>query len=157
MAVLAWASVGSYYPTVAIRIWWALERSRLATTVVAVSVFPYSSDCLPESAVLVPLPEVAQQLGVSVTRVHQILRNHQLIAVRREGVTGVPKDFFDATGAVVKHLPGLITVMRDARYTNDEILEWIYTADDTLPGRPVDALHGPLAREVLRRAAAEPF
>lgn len=133
------------------------ERARLATTLVAVSVFPYSDDCLPESAVLVPLPQVAQQLGVSVTRVHQMLRDHQLIAVRRDGTTGVPQDFFDSAGAVVKSLPGLITVMRDARYTNDEILEWIYTADDTLPGRPVDALHGPLAREVVRRAAAEPF
>ena len=34
---------------------------------------------------------------------------------------------------------------------------WIFTEDDTLPGKPVEALHGPLAREVLRRAAAEPF
>jgi hypothetical protein len=47
--------------------------------------------------------------------------------------------------------------MRDAKYTDEEILEWIFAADDTLPGRPIDALHGPLAREVLRRAAAEPF
>ncbi len=106
---------------------------------------------------LLPLPEVAEQLGLAVTRVHQLLRDHQLLAVRRNGVAGVPKDFFDATGAVVKPLPGLITVMRDAKYTDEEILEWLYTEDDTLPGRPVDAIHGPLAREVVRRAAAEPF
>lgn len=47
--------------------------------------------------------------------------------------------------------------MRDSRYTNEEILEWIYTEDDSLPGRPIDALHGDLAREVIRRAAADPF
>ncbi|KZM73775.1 Rv2175c family DNA-binding protein [Nocardia terpenica] len=121
------------------------------------SAFPCSDDVLSESVTLLPLPDVADQLGIAVTRVHQMLRDHQLIAVRREGITGIPKDFFDPDGAVVKPLPGLITVMRDAKYTNEEILEWIYTVDETLPGRPIDALHGPLAREVVRRAAAEPF
>nr|WP_221333416.1 Rv2175c family DNA-binding protein [Nocardia transvalensis] len=122
-----------------------------------VSAFPCSDDVVPESVTLLPLPDVAEQLGIPVTRVHQLLRDHQLLAVRREGIAGIPKDFFDSTGAVVKPLPGLITVMRDAKYTDEEILEWIYTEDDTLPGRPVDAIHGPLAREVVRRAAAEPF
>lgn len=106
---------------------------------------------------LLPLPEVADRLGIVVTRVHQMLRDHQLIAVRRDGVAGVPEIFFDDSGAVVKSLPGLITVMKDAKYTDEEILEWIFTDDETLPGKPVEALHGPLAREVLRRAAAEPF
>lgn len=127
------------------------------STVVRVSAFPCSDDVLPQSVTLVSLPEVAERLGLVVTRVHQMLRDHQLIAVRREGVAGVPERFFDDTGAVVKALPGLITVMRDAKYTDEEILEWIFTDDDSLPGKPIDALHGPLAREVLRRAAAEPF
>jgi hypothetical protein len=106
---------------------------------------------------LLPLPEVADKLGLVVTRVHQMLRDHQLLALRRDGVAAVPERFFDDTGAVVKWLPGLITVMKDAKYTDEEILEWIFTDDDTLPGKPVDALHGPLAREVIRRAAADPF
>ncbi|MFI5781573.1 Rv2175c family DNA-binding protein [Nocardia sp. NPDC051570] len=121
------------------------------------SAFPCSDDVVPNAVTLLPLPDVADLLGIAVTRVHQMLRDHQLLAVRREGIAGVPKDFFDSTGAVVKFLPGLITVMRDAKYTDEEILEWIYTEDETLPGRPVDALHGPLAREVVRRAAADPF
>ncbi|AXK85643.1 DNA-binding protein [Nocardia farcinica] len=121
------------------------------------SAFPCSEDVLPASVTLLPLPEVADRLGIVVTRVHQMLRDHQLIAVRRDGVAGVPEVFFDDSGAVVKSLPGLITVMKDAKYTDEEILEWIFTDDETLPGKPVEALHGPLAREVLRRAAAEPF
>ncbi|MET8877793.1 Rv2175c family DNA-binding protein [Nocardia sp. NPDC004604] len=121
------------------------------------SAFPCSDDVLPESVAVIPLPEVADKLGLVVTRVHQMLRDHQLLAVRRDGVAGVPERFFDDTGAIVKSLPGLITVMKDAKYTDEEILEWIFTDDASLPGKPVDALHGPLAREVLRRAAAEPF
>lgn len=104
-----------------------------------------------------PLPEVADRLGIVVTRVHQMLRDHQLLAVRRDGVAGVPERFFDADGNVTRFLPGLITVMKDGKYSDEEILRWIFTDDDTLPGKPVDALHGPLAREVIRRAAAEPF
>ncbi|WP_040834494.1 Rv2175c family DNA-binding protein [Nocardia brevicatena] len=121
------------------------------------SAFPCSSDVLPPSVTLLTLPEVADRLGIVVTRVHQMLRDNQLLAIRRGGVVGVPEVFFDETGAVVKPLPGLITVMRDAKYTDEEILEWIFADDDSLPGKPVEALHGPLAREVLRRAAAEPF
>ncbi|MFF3570429.1 Rv2175c family DNA-binding protein [Nocardia jiangxiensis] len=121
------------------------------------SAFPCSDDVLPESVPLLALPDVAEQLGMAVTRVHQMLRDHQIIAVRRDGIPGIPEDFFDSDGEIAKHLTGLITVMRDAKYTDEEILEWIYLDDESLPGRPIDALHGPLAREVIRRAAADPF
>ncbi|WP_067699193.1 Rv2175c family DNA-binding protein [Nocardia jejuensis] len=121
------------------------------------STFPYIEDFLPESVTLIPLPDVAEQLGMVVTRVHQLLRDGQLIAARRNGVVGVPAEFFDTTGAIAKHIPALITVMRDGKYSDAEILEWVYTEDDSLPGRPIDALHGQLAREVIRRAAADPF
>ncbi|SRR5690606_17001297 len=124
----------------------------------AVSSFPCSKDVLADSVPLLSVPEVADRLGVVVTRVHQMLREHQILAVRRDGVPGIPEIFFDRdTGQVVKMLPGLITVMRDSKYTDEEILEWIFTDDPSLPGKPVEALHGPLAREVVRRAAAEPF
>lgn len=127
------------------------------TTVVRVSAFPCSDDVLPDTETLVSLPEAADILGVPVTAVHQMLRDHQLIAVRRGGVVGIPSRFFDDNDEIVRMLPGLITVMRDGKYSDEDILRWIYTEDDSLPGRPVDALHGPLAREVIRRAAAEPF
>lgn len=127
------------------------------TTFSTVSAIPYSNDVLPASVTLLPLPDVAEMMGLIVTRVHQLLRDRELIAVRRDGVIGIPKEFFNSEGEIAKHLTGLITVMRDGKYTDEEILEWIYTEDDTLPGRPIDALHGDLAREVIRRAAADPF
>ncbi|MGX1810447.1 Rv2175c family DNA-binding protein [Nocardia sp. NPDC055321] len=121
------------------------------------SAIPFSDDVLPASVTLIPLPDVADRMGLVVTRVHQLLRDRQIIAVRRDGVLGIPEEFFDAHGNIAKHLTGLITVMHDARYTDEEILEWVYTVDESLPGRPIDALHGDLAREVIRRAAADPF
>ncbi|MEU4651237.1 Rv2175c family DNA-binding protein [Nocardia fluminea] len=121
------------------------------------SAFPCSDDVLPDTETIVSLPEAADILGVPVTSVHQLLRDHQILAIRRNGVVGIPSRFFDSEDEIVRMLPGVITVMRDAKYTDEDILGWLYTEDSTLPGRPVDALHGQLAREVVRRAHAEPF
>ena len=58
---------------------------------------------------------------------------------------------------VVRFLPGLVSVLRDGGYQDDEILRWLFEADESLPGRPADALHGHRAREVVRRAQAMAF
>ncbi|MFC9665260.1 Rv2175c family DNA-binding protein [Nocardia sp. NPDC127606] len=121
------------------------------------SAFPCSNDVLPDTETIVSLPEAAEILGVPVTSVHQLLRDHQILAVRRDGVVGIPSRFFDSEDEIVRMLPGVITVMRDAKYTDEDILGWLFADDPSLPGRPVDALHGQLAREVVRRAHAEPF
>ncbi|MFC8385052.1 Rv2175c family DNA-binding protein [Nocardia sp. NPDC056952] len=121
------------------------------------SAFPCSDDVLPDTETIVSLPEAADILGIPVTSVHQLLRDHQILAIRRDGVAGIPSRFFDSEDEIVRMLPGVITVMRDAKYTDEDILGWLYTDDPSLPGRPVDALHGQLAREVVRRAHAEPF
>ena len=70
-----------------------------------------------------------------------------------------------ATGATFKIIGGTadpnarggLAVLHDGGYTEIEILRWLFLADDSLPGRPVDALHGDLAREVIRRAQAMAF
>lgn len=118
---------------------------------------PYSSDVIPSSEQTLPLPDVAQLLGISVTRVHDLLKLGEIIAVRRDGITVVPAVFFDDDNEVARFLPGLISVLSDGGFNHEEILKWLFRDDDSLPGRPVDALHGHLAREVMRRAQAEAF
>ena len=100
--------------------------------------------------------EVSERLGIPVTRVHDLLRDGTLLAVRRAGVVVVPAVFLD-DDEVVRFLPGLIAVLRDGGYRDEEILRWLFTEDDSLPGRPADALHGHRAREVMRRAQAMAF
>ncbi|AOW94725.1 transcriptional regulator [Rhodococcus sp. WMMA185] len=106
---------------------------------------------------MLQLADVAKNLGVAVTRVQQLLRDHQLLAVRRDGVLGVPEVFFDDDGQIVKSLPGLIAVMHDGGFSDEEMLRWMFRSDDSLPGTPAQALHGHLAREVVRRAQAMAF
>ena len=85
-----------------------------------------------------------------------VTRVRGLLAVRRDGVLRVPADLV-ANDIVLKHLPGVLTLLRDAGYNDEEALRWLYTPDDTLPGTPAQALGGDLAREVKRRAQALAF
>ncbi|MGI5237143.1 Rv2175c family DNA-binding protein [Dactylosporangium sp. CA-139066] len=102
------------------------------------------------------MPEVAERLGIPVNRVHQLVRDRSLIAVRESGVLRVPADFITETG-VVKHLPGVLTLLYDAGYNDAEALRWLYTPDESLPGTPAAALRGNRATEVKRRAQALGF
>lgn len=102
------------------------------------------------------LPDVAEKLGISILKVHNLIKDGELLVVRRDGVQRVPADLV-ANDTVLKHLPGILTVLRDAGYNDEETLRWLYTADDTLPGTPAHALGGDLAREVKRRAQALAF
>ncbi|HEY2273258.1 MAG TPA: Rv2175c family DNA-binding protein [Jatrophihabitantaceae bacterium] len=101
---------------------------------------------------LLPLPDVAAALGVPVTRVHQLVRDGLLVAIHPdEGPHGVPAEFIQ-DGAVVKSLPSVITMLRDARFADEEIVDWLFRADDSLPGKPIEALRANRGSEVKRRA-----
>ena len=113
------------------------------------SAIPYCDDVLDPSVSLLQLVDVAKNLGVAVTRVQQLLRDQQLIAVRRDGVLGVPELFFDETGETVKWLPGLIAVLHDGGFKDEEILLWLFREDDSLPGAPVQAPQPETAAEEI--------
>jgi hypothetical protein len=101
---------------------------------------------------LLPIPDIASALGVPVTRVHQLLRDGHLVAVRgHDGVRRIPAEFVDH-GSIVKHLPSVITQLRDARYEDHEIVEWLFRDDESLPGSPIAALRANRGSEVKRRA-----
>lgn len=104
------------------------------------------------------LPDVAEQMGISPTRARQLVNDRQVLAVRRgeNNVLMVPADFVQ-DGRVLKGLPGVLTLLKDARYTDDEALRWLYTPDDSLPGTPVAALRENRGTEVKRRAQALGF
>ncbi len=100
------------------------------------------------------LQEAADQLGVSPNRVRQLARERQLAIVRMPGQDPrVPAEFLQ-DGAVVKGLGGTLVVLADHGLSDEESLEWLFTADDSLPGRPIDALREDRGKEVRRRAQA---
>lgn len=102
------------------------------------------------------LPDVAERLGVPVTKVHQMIRDGALLAVKRDGVRVVPAELV-ANSTVLKHLPGVLTLLHDAGYNEEDALRWLYLPDDDLDGNAARGLAGPRAREVKRRAQALGF
>ncbi len=106
---------------------------------------------------MLPLTEVASVLGTSVNKVRQLLRDGQLIALKRDGELWVPGAFFVKDG-VVKGLAGTITVLADSGFSRTEMLRWLFETDETLPGStPVNALRTSHGTEVKRRAQAMAF
>lgn len=121
------------------------------------SSIPAAHDVLSSEEPLLSVPDFADRMGVVVTKVLHMLRAHQLICVQRDGVKYLPERFLADDGHLVKFVPGVIALLSDGGYTDEEIMKYLFTEDDSLPGRPVDALHGHLAREVMRRAQSMGF
>jgi hypothetical protein len=103
------------------------------------------------------LSEVADRLGIPSSKVKQLLRDRKLLAMTRpDGARAVPAAFLDGD-QVVKGLHGTLTVLLDCGFDDSEALRWLFTADDTLPGTPIQALGKHRGTEVNRRAQALAF
>ncbi len=111
---------------------------------------------LSDDVAVLPVAEVAQLLSVAVSRVHQMVRDGQLLSVRREGAVWVPSDFFDGRQPV-KGLSGTIMLLRDGGYSDSDIMRWLFADDDSLRGSPIATLRAGRHREVKRRAQAMAF
>ena len=99
-----------------------------------------------------------EALGISASRVRQLIREHQLAAVVPAPGAGqqVPAELV-RDGEIVKGVPGVLTVLHVGGYADREILTWLFTEDESLPGRPIDALRENRGAEVKRRAQAMAF
>ena len=97
----------------------------------------------------------ATALGVTVGKVRTLIREHHLAAAVPTPGAGqqVPAELV-MDGEIVKGVPGLLTLFADGGWDDREKLTWLFTADDSLPGRPIDALRENRGSEVKRRAQA---
>jgi hypothetical protein len=105
------------------------------------------------------LPEVGERMGLPVNRVRQAVAERRLVALRRgeNNALYVPADFVTADGELLKGLVSLLNVLYDNKFNDIEIVRWLYTPDDSLPGTPVQALLDDRRTEVTRRAQALAF
>ncbi|MDQ4489756.1 Rv2175c family DNA-binding protein [Sinomonas sp. ASV486] len=100
-----------------------------------------------------PLPDVAERLGCTVTKVHALLDERALVAARvgEKNVRSVPALFLDGN-AIVDSLKGTVAVLVDAGFSDEELIGWLFTPDESLRGRPIDALREGRKTEIRRRA-----
>lgn len=104
-----------------------------------------------EEIELLRLPDVATALAVPITRVHQLLRDGELVATTVEGARRVPALLLQ-DGAVVKSLPSVITQLRDVHFTDDEVIAWLFRTDDVLGTTPIEMLRANRGAQVRRQA-----
>lgn len=101
------------------------------------------------------IPDIAEALDLKVTRVHNLISERALLALRNpeSGVRKVPA-LFMKEDRPLESLKGTLVVLDDAGFSDEEAITWLFTEDDTLPGRPIDALHEGRKTEIRRRASA---
>ncbi|MGW0229104.1 Rv2175c family DNA-binding protein [Actinopolymorpha singaporensis] len=104
------------------------------------------------------LPEVAERLGVNVSRVRQLLREGELLAVPHgeRGALHIPAAFLDGDH-ILKGLTGTLTVLHDGGFDAEETVRWLFSVDDGLQTRPIDALADNRIKEVRRHAQVLAF
>jgi excisionase family DNA binding protein len=104
------------------------------------------------------IPDVAELMGLGVTRVRELLREGGIPFLRAEptGPVYIPADLVTDVGPV-KHVGAVLTLLRDAGYSEDEQMRWLFTPDPTIPGTPAQALRENRGTEIKRRAQALGF
>ena len=99
------------------------------------------------------IPDLVEVLGQSQSEVRRLIEDNALAAVRIDGVLKVPAVFV-ADGEPVQELKGTIVLLRDCGFTDEELVEWLLTEEESLGATPIHALSTGRKTEVRRIAQA---
>ncbi|GAA6525737.1 Rv2175c family DNA-binding protein [Intrasporangium sp. DVR] len=101
------------------------------------------------------VPDAAELLGVPLSRIRQMIADREVLASRvgPRRVVAIPAKFLTEDGPRPE-LKGTFTVLADGGLTDEQIIDWLFTPDPTLPveGAPIDALRAGHKTEIRRRA-----
>lgn len=106
-----------------------------------------------ETLTWLSLPDVAEALDVTVSRVRRLLEDKELLAVRRDGVLQVPSLFL-RDNAPLKELRGTVIVLGDAGFSDEDAMVWLLEEQDDIGDSPLNALRAGRKSEVRRVAQA---
>lgn len=99
------------------------------------------------------LPELVDILGEPLGRVHRLLDESHLIGSRRHGPLKVPSVFL-VDGHPLSSLRGTAIVLHDAGFSDDEVIDWLLTSEESIGVAPIEALRAGRKSEVRRVAQA---
>lgn len=105
------------------------------------------------SPVTLTLPDVAELMGVPVTKVRRLIEDRHLLATRVDGVLRIPEDFL-RDGHTLTELHGTFILLHDVGFTDAEIYDWMFTVEESLKTTPIEALRAGRKAEVRRIAQA---
>lgn len=105
----------------------------------------------PDIADWLTIPDLADALDETPGRVRRLLDEHFLIGSRRNGAFAVPAAFV-VDGRPLPSLRGTIIVLQDVAFSDDEVIDWLFTEEETLGRTPIAALLDGHKSEVRRIA-----
>lgn len=125
-----------------------------ATTVLMRYFFPVTGETpVPATTEWLTLPELVDALGLPLGRVRRLIDESHLIGIRRDGVFAVPSVFL-VEGHPLASLRGTVIVLRDAGFSDEEVIDWLLTPEESIGLAPIDALLAGRKSEVRRVAQA---
>ena len=97
------------------------------------------------------IPDLVEVLGETPSRVRRLLDDRYLIGSRRSGAFAVPA-IFVVEGRPLPSLRGTVIVLQDAGFSDDEVIDWMLTQEESLGRAPIAALLAGHKSEVRRVA-----
>lgn len=108
------------------------------------------AELFPPDTEYLTVPELTQLLRTSPGKLHRMIEDRHLAAVRIDGVLRVPAEFI-AGDEPLSSLRGTLLLLHDAGFSNDEAVSWLLNENDELGERPIAALNAG-RKSAVRRA-----
>lgn len=96
------------------------------------------------------VPDLVELFGLPVGKVHRLLEDHHLAAIRVDGVLKVPAEFV-LDGDPLSSLRGTVLTLLDSGFSIDEAVAWLLAENEELGERPIASLRAG-KKSAVRRA-----
>lgn len=97
------------------------------------------------------VPDLVELLGIGPSKIHRLLEDQHLAAVKIDGVLQIPEAFI-VDGAPLSSLRGTLVSLSDAGFSVEESVEWLFTENEQLNGREPIAVLRSGQKSAVRRA-----
>lgn len=105
---------------------------------------------LPLDTEYLTIPELVERWGTTPSKLRRMIEDHQLGAVRVDGVLCIPAEFV-VDNEPLQSLRGTLLALLDAGFAEEEAVSWLLHDNDELGERPVAALRAG-KKSAVRRA-----
>ena len=112
-------------------------------------------DASPLSGEFLTVPDLVELFDISPGKVHRLIEDRHLAAIRIDGVLRVPAEFV-RDAEPLPALRGTLIVLADAGFSEEEQVEWLLSENEELRARPIDVLLSG-SKSAVRRAAQSLF
>ncbi|WP_017794472.1 Rv2175c family DNA-binding protein [Leucobacter salsicius] len=97
------------------------------------------SDSNASETEMLTIADLVELFDASPGRIHRLIEDHYLAAVRVNGVLSVPAVFVQGNEPLPA-LRGTILVLLDAGLSEEQAFDWIMSNNEELGERPIDSL-----------------